>query len=1085
MRVEEIGYLDFDLRLEPTGAGHRARVLNSPAGQAASDFILPFSDLELENFILRMSRPGRKTRRLGAPEFEAARAFGGRLFEALFTGEVRGCLRSSLDAADREGRGLRLRLHLADAPELANVPWEYLYSPALNRFFALSNATPLVRYLDLPGRIAPLAVQPPLRLLAVIASPKDYPSLDADGEWERLRSALKELQDAGLLALERLEPPTLSALQRRLRAGPCHILHFIGHGAFDDAAQDGLLVLEDQNGGGRVISGQDLGVLLHDHHPMRLVVLNSCEGARTSRTDPFAGTAQSLIQQGMPAVLAMQFEISDQAAVVLSHEFYAALAAGYPVDAALAEARKAVFTGASGAEWGTPVLHLCAADGRIFGIASQPPASQVERLAPATANVRVEPASTPVPTRSRVPSRALLLATAGALAAAAAIFGVLRFAPAGQRPPAASTPQASISLPAREKTTTAAVEATSRPAVPATQTALTAKTATVQPAVAHLDKLIATQPSVLSSSKRVYDVISAGDGVWAATTGGLVRWRPDGESALFTTAEGLPFNHLRAILPIQDGVLWTASNGAVSRITLRGDQIEVIENFTAEDGVDFGESPVMMRDADGSIWLASAYTDNPIVRFDGSLWRAPELPRDDPALTGVRPQIGSMLRGKDGALWLGLWEDGILQLKDGAWRRYGKEQGVPEEAIARLLEDGNGAMWAAAGDSGLLRFDAEGGQWERVEFQREDARIVDISEMPDGRLWASGNNFILESRDGGKSWKTAASSGDGLDYPRRVVQDDAGRLWMGSDRGVVEYADGRWQSLVRAEELAWHAAASIKVAPNGKLWVLPEYGGPPSVVDPATGRAAPPDWPGALPDVITLAFADDATWAGMDGRLLRIEDGAVETWEVSDGLPGYRVNVLLATTDTLWIGGSEGLARLDLASGNITGKVDSVAGQFVSALALAPDRALWAATHWGNDGENSAIYRFGDGETRAWTNKEAPLNRPHVRANALAADEAGGIWVASDNGVFRWDGVRWQGWASAQGAPSSEVFSFLARDGAMWMAGHSGLIDRWDARGWRNFRPKGLTGDALAMTMSEDGSLWIGTGDGLLRYTPK
>ena len=46
-----------------------------------------------------MSRTRRGVRRLGSPELEAARVFGGQLFEAVFAGEVRGCLRSSLDAA--------------------------------------------------------------------------------------------------------------------------------------------------------------------------------------------------------------------------------------------------------------------------------------------------------------------------------------------------------------------------------------------------------------------------------------------------------------------------------------------------------------------------------------------------------------------------------------------------------------------------------------------------------------------------------------------------------------------------------------------------------------------------------------------------------------------------------------------------------------------------------------------------------------------------------------------------------------------------------------------------------------------------
>ncbi len=363
-------YLDFDVLLERAETEYRARVLTSPAGQAMARFALPFSEMELENFLLRIGRPRRGTRRIESPEMAAAKTFGGRLFEAVFGDAVRACLHSSLDEAGRQGAGLRIRLRLADAPELADLPWEYLYNPALNRFLSLSADTPIVRYLDLPERIRPLAVQPPLRVLVMISNPSDYLPLDVDREWALLGEALGDLMQRGLVVLERLEEATLAALQRRLRniKKEYHIFHFVGHGGFDEQAQDGVLLLEDEAKRGRPVSGQHLGALLHDERTLRLTILNACEGARASRSDPFAGTAQSLVQQGIPAVIAMQFEITDAAAITLAHEFYAVLADGYPVDAALVEARKAIFAKGNDVEWGTPVLHLRAPDGRIFDV---------------------------------------------------------------------------------------------------------------------------------------------------------------------------------------------------------------------------------------------------------------------------------------------------------------------------------------------------------------------------------------------------------------------------------------------------------------------------------------------------------------------------------------------------------------------------------------------------------------------------------------------------------------------------------------------------------------------------------------------
>ncbi len=384
--MSEKNYLDFDLLIERSEEGYTARVLDSPAGQASSHFGPPFSDLELEVFVLRVGRTRRGVRRLESPEMEEARKMGGQLFDAVFGEEMRSCLRRSLDTANRQGVGLRLRLRL-DAPELADWPWEYLYDPTLDRFFSLSTKTPLLRYLDLPEPVQPWEVEPPLRVLVMISSPRDYPALDVEREWSKLKEAVSDLERRGKLVLERLGEATLTALQRQLRRGEYHVFHFVGHGAFDERAQDGVLLLEDEENRGRPVSGRYLGTLLHDHESLRLAILNSCEGARTSHSDPFAGSAQSLVQQGIPAIIAMQFEITDGAAITLAHEFYAALADDYPVDAALAEARKAIFARGNDVEWGTPVLYLRAPDGQIFDV--EPASAEERRQAPVAARTMV------------------------------------------------------------------------------------------------------------------------------------------------------------------------------------------------------------------------------------------------------------------------------------------------------------------------------------------------------------------------------------------------------------------------------------------------------------------------------------------------------------------------------------------------------------------------------------------------------------------------------------------------------------------------------------------------------------------------
>ena len=99
-------------------------------------------------------------------------------------------------------------------PSVVDLPWEFLYNRSVNRFIALSVHTPLVRYMDLPERIQPIAVKPPIRVLVMISSPSDFPALDVEAEWTRLNEALADRIAAEQIAIERLADASLEALQR-------------------------------------------------------------------------------------------------------------------------------------------------------------------------------------------------------------------------------------------------------------------------------------------------------------------------------------------------------------------------------------------------------------------------------------------------------------------------------------------------------------------------------------------------------------------------------------------------------------------------------------------------------------------------------------------------------------------------------------------------------------------------------------------------------------------------------------------------------------------------------------------------------
>jgi hypothetical protein len=350
-------YLDFDVAVTREGQGYAAHVLASPAGEASAPFTLPFAPVDLAQFMIAVGPPRVASRRLAPAEARVVdvKEYGRRLGDALLSGEVGKAFRASLATATGQGRDLRLRLRLDAVPDLDPVPWEYLYDSRLGRFLTLSQETPIVRLLDSLERPPVVSVEAPLKVLVMISSPTDMPELAVEREEQLLRATTGDLVASGRLAVTVLEDATLTCLQRAL-LDDYHVFHFIGHGGFDQQAQEGVLVLEREDGTAHRVSGARLGTLLHDARTMQLVVLNACEGARTSGRDAFSGVGQALVRQGLPAVVAMQTEISDRAALVFSHEFYYFLTRGLGIDAAICEVRKAMAVSDEASEWGTAVL---------------------------------------------------------------------------------------------------------------------------------------------------------------------------------------------------------------------------------------------------------------------------------------------------------------------------------------------------------------------------------------------------------------------------------------------------------------------------------------------------------------------------------------------------------------------------------------------------------------------------------------------------------------------------------------------------------------------------------------------------------
>lgn len=341
-------YRNFDLELTRQDGRIGARVLRSPEGE---------EDAVAETFV---DLP---------PSLDALPALAGldaQIGQRLLPGAVGERWAASLATAEQAGEGVRLRLYLRD-PALADIPWEA--ARVRDQWLALRPQTPLVRYVPAARAPGALQAESPLRLLVLISAATEagLPALDAAAERAALTTALQPLVAEGELALDWLEGAiTRGGLLDALRQRRPHILHYIGHGAYNAANAEGSLVFAKTDARGRdeldLVGAAELGVML-DGSGVRLALLNACQTGRAA-----GGVAWALVKAALPAAIGMQSDVPDDAAIAFAGAFYRALVDGWPVDAAVVEGRRqiAAQAGLDAPWWALPVLYMRTPDGVLW-----------------------------------------------------------------------------------------------------------------------------------------------------------------------------------------------------------------------------------------------------------------------------------------------------------------------------------------------------------------------------------------------------------------------------------------------------------------------------------------------------------------------------------------------------------------------------------------------------------------------------------------------------------------------------------------------------------------------------------------------
>ncbi len=288
------------------------------------------------------------------PDEARMRQFGAELFETLINGDT---LRLYDEARARQ-QNRKLDIVLTSMiPWVAEKPWEFAFDAKRQSFLATEDVNLVRNVITAVPAYVTASASGPLRILVVAAQPVGFGSLSIDEETEVIRRGFEPLMDVGLVTVDVLARATPGRLHGKLSTARFDVVHFIGHGSFDDTTQEGAIYFEDDRGN-EVAMGVRSMREIFCKRGVNLVFLNACQSGSGGRKDYNVGVAQSLVAHGMPAVVANQYSVLDTSATSFAQHFYWSIAQGMSVGQAACEARIAVnySAGADFIDWAVPVL---------------------------------------------------------------------------------------------------------------------------------------------------------------------------------------------------------------------------------------------------------------------------------------------------------------------------------------------------------------------------------------------------------------------------------------------------------------------------------------------------------------------------------------------------------------------------------------------------------------------------------------------------------------------------------------------------------------------------------------------------------
>jgi ligand-binding sensor domain-containing protein/signal transduction histidine kinase len=389
--------------------------------------------------------------------------------------------------------------------------------------------------------------------------------------------------------------------------------------------------------------------------------------------------------------------------------------------------------------------------------------------------------------------------------------------------------------------------------------------------------------------------------LWIATGKGLNRMRRTGAMDAFLMPNGLPNDSVRTICQDQGGRIWIGSNNGL--LWYNWFWGNAFYAYNTKYGLSDMFVSATCEDGDGNLWVGT-YSGLNCFR-DGRFYN--QLDEDGQPFD----KVNALFVDREGDLWVGS-KEGLTRLTSEKLVTYTKQQGLTHNNIMSVLQGRHGNLWIGTWGGGLDEM-----QGEKVITHMlgptnglPQNLILSLCEGHDGSLWigADFDGGLTRLKDG---QMTRYLWHGGLNAGLRVLHEDtSGNLWIGTDRGLGCFKDGKFVTNEVTDSLEDNGVRDICEDESGSLWFATRNG---------LGR-----WQGGhftmftttdgLSDnSVTALYRDDENtlWIGTaSGGLNRYRSGQFTAYTTRQGLFSDEIFGILEDHGWLWMTSSKGIFRV-------------------------------------------------------------------------------------------------------------------------------------------------------------------------------